>query len=75
MPRRIPDYPDAFIGWNSVASFGSMVSIVATILFFYIVHRALTGKDGVAKLLHDARLNHVILVAALLSPVFYFWVY
>jgi hypothetical protein len=26
-----------------------MVSIVATILFFYIVHRALTGKDGVGE--------------------------
>jgi cytochrome c oxidase subunit II len=49
MPRRISDYPDAFIGWNSIASFGSMVSIVATILFFYIVHRALTGKDGVGE--------------------------
>jgi hypothetical protein len=23
-----------------------MISIVATVLFFYIVHRALTGKDG-----------------------------
>jgi len=49
MPRRISDYPDAFIGWNSIASFGSMISIVATILFFYIVHRALTGKDGVGE--------------------------
>jgi len=46
MPRRISDYPDAFVGWNSIASFGSMISIVATFLFFYIVHRALTGKDG-----------------------------
>src|SRR3546814_8229732 len=26
MPRRIPDYPDAFSGWNAVASFGSYVS-------------------------------------------------
>jgi len=37
MPRRIPDYPDAFSGWNLVSSFGSIVSVVATILFGYII--------------------------------------
>jgi cytochrome c oxidase subunit 1 len=38
MPRRIPDYPDAFSGWNAVSSFGSLVSIVAIILFGYIIY-------------------------------------
>jgi cytochrome c oxidase subunit 1 len=46
MPRRVSDYPDAFAGWNSVSSFGSMISFFSTILFFYIVYRALTGQDG-----------------------------
>ena len=32
MPRRIPDYPDAFAGWNAVASFGSYVSVFSTII-------------------------------------------
>ena len=45
MPRRIPDYPDAFAGWNAVASYGSYISIVASLLFFYIVYRTLTGND------------------------------
>lgn len=38
MPRRIPDYPDAFAGWNAVSSFGSLVSVVSTVLFAYIVY-------------------------------------
>lgn len=38
MPRRIPDYPDAFSGWNEVSSFGSLVSIIAVILFGYIIY-------------------------------------
>ncbi len=33
MPRRIPDYPDEYWFWNSVASFGSLVSVVAVYYF------------------------------------------
>jgi cytochrome c oxidase subunit 1 len=45
MPRRIPDYPDAFAGWNLVSSFGSMVSIVATVLFIYILYDLLSKQE------------------------------
>jgi cytochrome c oxidase subunit 1 len=38
MPRRIPDYPDAFSGWNQISSFGSLISIMATVLFGYIIY-------------------------------------
>ena len=45
MPRRIPDYPDAYWGWNQVASFGSLISVFSTLLFFYIVFELLTSKN------------------------------
>jgi cytochrome c oxidase subunit 1 len=45
MPRRISDYPDAFAGWNMVASIGSYISGVATLLFVFIIfHTLLAGK-------------------------------
>ena len=42
MPRRIPDYPDAYFGWNSVASFGSYISALSAIFFFFVVYNTLT---------------------------------
>lgn len=46
MPRRIPDYPDAFSGWNAIASYGSILSVVATVLFGYIVYDLfINGKE------------------------------
>jgi cytochrome c oxidase subunit 1 len=39
MPRRIPDYPDAFSKWNYVASLGSMISILSLIIFFILLYR------------------------------------
>jgi heme/copper-type cytochrome/quinol oxidase subunit 1 len=43
MPRRIPDYPDAYAGWNYVASFGSYFTTVAILMFFGIVYLTLTS--------------------------------
>lgn len=40
MPRRIPDYPVAFAGWNYWASMGSVITFASIILFFYIVYVA-----------------------------------
>ena len=49
MPRRIPDYPDAYAGWNAIASFGSYISAVSVVLFFYIVYLTLTEGDKYTK--------------------------
>lgn len=45
MPRRIPDFPDSYAGWNLVSSFGSLVSVIATILFAYVIYD-IFGRQG-----------------------------
>lgn len=42
MPRRIPDYPDAYLGWNYVSSIGSFISVGATVLFVLVVYDLFT---------------------------------
>ncbi|HEX9568950.1 MAG TPA: cytochrome c oxidase subunit I [Rhodospirillales bacterium] len=49
MPRRIPDYPDAYAGWNMVASIGSYISAVGVVLFLYICWRTFTAGARVAE--------------------------
>lgn len=44
MPRRIPDYPDAFSGWNLVSSSGSFIMLISVILFMYIIYDQLASK-------------------------------
>ena len=47
MPRRIPDYPDNYAGWNYVSSLGALITSAATLLFFFIVWRTLTAGEKV----------------------------
>lgn len=37
MPRRIHDYPAVFMGWQSMASTGHMITLVGTIFFFFMI--------------------------------------
>ncbi len=43
MPRRIPDYPEAFAGWNMVASLGSYLSFAGFLVFLLLVWRTLAA--------------------------------
>ena len=49
MPRRISDYPDAFAGWNLVSNLGSLISVVATIVFLHMVYLQLVYGKPVSR--------------------------
>jgi len=49
MPRRYIDYPDAYAGWNAVASWGGYLTFAATIFFVVMaVHTLLAGRRAEA---------------------------
>jgi heme/copper-type cytochrome/quinol oxidase subunit 1 len=47
MPRRIPDFPDAYAGWNMVASYGSYLSAFSGAFFFYVLYVTFTEGERV----------------------------
>ncbi len=48
MPRRYPDYPEAFAGWNFVSSIGAYMGGAAFLVFLYVVFRTFTSKEHLA---------------------------
>ncbi|MBV9756756.1 MAG: cytochrome c oxidase subunit I [Alphaproteobacteria bacterium] len=49
MPRRYPDYPDAFHGWNFVSSIGAFIGGISTLVFVYVLVRTFAGGKQVAE--------------------------
>ncbi|MGA9868696.1 MAG: cytochrome c oxidase subunit I [Acetobacteraceae bacterium] len=47
MPRRYPDYPAAFAGWNFVSSIGAFIGGASTLVFLYVLYRTFTSKEKV----------------------------
>ncbi len=45
MPRRIPDYPDAYAGWNHLSSIGSYISAASVLIFLLVVWRTLRNGE------------------------------
>jgi cytochrome c oxidase subunit 1 len=44
MPRRIVDYPEAFAGWNFIASIGSFISFAGLLVFLFGMTYAFSRK-------------------------------
>jgi cytochrome c oxidase subunit I len=47
MPRRYPDYPDAFAGWNFVSSIGAYIAGAGLLVFLFVLVRTFTSKEPV----------------------------
>jgi len=45
MPRRIPDYPDAYAGFNMISSVGSYITGIGTLFFIYIAIKTITSGE------------------------------
>ena len=48
MPRRIPDYADAFAGWNMVASIGAFIAGASAIYFLLVLYKTFTSGEKAA---------------------------
>jgi len=48
MPRRIPDYPDAFAGWNMVSSIGSYIAAASAVYFLFVLYKTFASTEQVA---------------------------
>ena len=70
MPRRISDYADAFAGWNLVSSFGSLISVIATWFFLYILYVQLVEGKATSRYLWLTPQFYYDLLQTLLTRAF-----
>ena len=46
MPRRIPDYPDAYAGWNMISTVGAFIAFASAIYFFFVLYATFRSKEA-----------------------------
>jgi len=47
MPRRVPDYPEAFAGWNMVSTIGAYIGFAGAIVFLVVIWQTLRAPAKV----------------------------
>jgi hypothetical protein len=55
MPRRYSDYPDAFAGWNLIATYGSNISLISVFFFIYLVYNTFDNQVAVVGQKNDVK--------------------
>lgn len=63
MPRRIPDYPDAYASWNYISSVGSLISVVGVFVFFFLIIHMVYRYD----LVYQTRYGYVFQLSNLVK--------
>nr|QLY89684.1 cytochrome c oxidase subunit I [Beraeodes minutus] len=54
MPRRYSDYPDSYTNWNIISSLGSMISLLATMMFVLILWQSLIYQNKILFFNHSS---------------------
>lgn len=49
-PRRYVDMPDGYAQWNVISTTGSMITTMATIVFFVIIYAGVTASDTASQM-------------------------
>ncbi len=45
MPRRVPDYPDAYAFWNNISSIGAYIAFASTVFFVFVaIYTVIWGR-------------------------------
>lgn len=71
MPRRIPDYPDNYYYWNILSSFGSIISSISVIVFFYLIYLAFNNNVSpkIVRSIHTSIKPYIEIAASRINSI------
>lgn len=55
MPRRIPDYPDAYYQFNNVATWGSLITVAGIVWFFVVIYYSFKRSSRYVRFVNNWR--------------------